>query len=146
MPVRVNSQQAASKWSQRLSAATQQVRDGVQRVTVSPGQKAAAAADLWLQRTMQSKDKFRNNVGRVSLADWQNAMLNKGIDRISAGATAAEPKMERFMAEFLPHLQAGVSAVERMPKGTLEQSIARAAAMIQHNARFRRGGTGTTGA
>lgn len=139
MPVRVNAQQAADKWSQRLSASTQQIQDGVNRVTQPPGQKAAAAANLWLQRVQQSRDKFANNVARVSLQDWQAAMINKGIPRISQGATAGAPKMAAFMNEFLPHLAQGVATVDRMPKGTIEQSIARAEAMIRHNASFRRG-------
>lgn len=140
MPVRVTADQAATKWQQRLSASTQQIQDGVQRVTVSPGQKAAQAAQLWLQRVQQSMQKYATNVGRVSLADWQQAMIEKGIPRISAGATAGQPKMAAFMGEFLPYLATGVSAVDRMPKGTLDQSIARATAMIQHNAAFRRRG------
>jgi len=143
VPVRVNAQQAAEKWTQRLQASTQQIQDGVQRVQVAPGQKAAAAANLWLQRVQQARDKFARNVAAVSLADWQNAMITKGIGRISAGATAGQPKMQAFMTQFLPHLAAGVAQVERMPKGTIEQSIARMEAMVRHNANFKRsGGTG----
>lgn len=142
MPVRVNAQQAADKWTQRLQASTQQIADGVNRVTVAPGQKAAAAANLWLQRVQQARDKYANNVARVSLADWQQAMISKGIPRISQGATAGAPKMAAFMNEFLPHLAAGVAQVERMPKGTIEQSIARMEAMVRHNASFRRGRAG----
>lgn len=142
MPIRVSPQQAADKWASRLTGATDQIRQGVQAVTVAPGQKAAAAANLWLQRVQQSRDKFAANVGRVGLADWQQAMIEKGIPRISAGATAGTPKMAAFMQEFLPYLATGVARVDSMPKGTLDQSIARATAMIQHNASFRRRGLG----
>lgn len=135
---RVTAEQATAKWLARLSASGQQITDGVQGVQVAPGQKAAAAKDLWAQRVAASKDKWARNVGRVSLADWQNAMITVGIPRIASGAQAKQGKVQDFMAKFLPYLDQGVAKVNAMPKGDINASIARAVAMIQHNAAYGR--------
>lgn len=135
---RTTPQAAAEKWASRLSGATQQIQAGVQAVTVAPGQKAAAASQLWLQRVQASQAKWARNVGAVTLADWQDAMLNKGVGRIASGATAAVPKMQAFMTEFLSYLDAGKSRIDAMPKGDINASIARAAAQIQYNSQFKR--------
>lgn len=132
--------QVAQKWANNLGAATQHITAGVQAVQTAPGQAAAAKKALWLSRLQNSADKWARNVSRVSLEDWKAAMLNKGVQRISSGATAAVPKMTTFMTEFLPYVERGAQQVRAMPKGDLGASIARASAMIQHNAGFRRGG------
>lgn len=137
---RVTAQQASTKWRDRLTAAGQQITDGVNGVTTAPGVKAAAAKGLWLQRVTASQDKWAQRVASVSLPEWQTAMITTGIPRISQGAAAKVGKVEVFMTEFLPHLDAGVAKVNAMPKGDINQSIARATAMIMHNASFKRRG------
>lgn len=136
---RVTAQQAAEKWKARLSAAGQQITDGVNAVTVAPGTKAAQAADLWLQRVSAAKDKWKARVASVGLQEWQQSMIDN-IPRIAQGAQAKAGKVEQFMTEFLPHLDAGVAKVNAMPKGGLQESINRAAAMITHNSTFKRRG------
>lgn len=135
---RVTAEQAATKWRDRLTQSGQQITDGVNGVTVAPGTKAAAAKDLWAQRVAASKDKWASRVASVSLNDWQKSMIEVGIPRIASGAAAKVGKVEDFMQQFLPHLDAGVAKVKAMPKGDLGASINRATAMIQHNAAFKR--------
>lgn len=136
---RVTPQQAATKWQQRLSAAGQQIQEGVQAVSVAPGAKAAAAADLWLRRTTEAQGKWKQRVASVSLPEWQDAMI-RNIPRIAQGAQQKVGKVEAFMGEFLPYLDQGKAKVDAMPKGGVEESIARAATMIRHNADFKRRG------
>lgn len=135
---RVTPEQATAKWVQRLSGSSQQITDGVRGVQVAPGQRAAASADLWLQRVTQSRDKWARRVGSVSLGEWQDAMINVGIPRIASGAQAKQGKVQDFMSQFLPYVDQGVAKVKAMPKGDINASIARAVAMIQHNANFKR--------
>lgn len=137
---RVTPEQAAAKWSQRASASTEDYKRGVQGVQQAPGALAARAADTWQARTIAARPKFERNVGAVSLGEWQQATTTKGAERFAGGVQTAAPKVQQFMGEFLPHLDAGVQRVKAMPNATLEQSIARATEMIRHNARFRRGG------
>lgn len=135
-----NPQDVAAKWAQNLSGSTESIRQGVARVTEAPGVAAARQRALWLQRVQASQEKWARNVSRVTAGEWQQAMLDKGLPRIASGAQAAQPKMAAFLSEFLPHVEAGAAQVRAMPKGGVEEGIARAAAMIRHNAQFRRSG------
>ena len=137
----ITAQQAAQKWQQRLSASTQQITDGVNGVTTAPGAKAAAAQALWLQRVQASAAKWARNVGAVSLESWKQSMITVGIPRVATGASAKVGKVESFMGEFLPYVEAAAQRVRSMPKGDINASIARATAMIQANAQFKRSGT-----
>lgn len=140
MPVRSDAATATQRWVQNLSNSTTAMTNGVNRVTISPGQSAARAADKWLAKVTQSKDKFARRVGSVSLADWQNSMTSYGIARVAQGAQSKQGKMQSFMQEFLPYLNSGVTQIDAMPKNTLEDGISRAVAMIRHNANFQRKG------
>lgn len=146
MPVRKTADQATQNWVQHLSAATQQITDGVGRVNRAPGAAAAAQKQRWFARLTASQDKWARNVAAVPLQEWQQAMINVGIPRIAQGAQAKQGKFTNFMQSFLPYLQQGVARVDAMPNVTLEDSIARSAAMIRHNAGFQnRGGAGRQG-
>ena len=140
MPVRSDPQTATDRWVSGMQGATTAMQRGVAAVTVSPGQKAAAAADKWLAKVTQSRDKFARRVGSLQLGDWQASMQNYGISRASQGAGQKKSKFLSFQTEFLPYLQAGVAKIDAMPKNTLEDGIARAVAMIQYNAAFQRKG------
>lgn len=124
----------AQRWATNLGASTDKIKAGVDAVTVSPGALAARQADVWANNTVASKAKFARNVGRLQLGDWQSSMNNKGINRIAQGATDAVPKMTVFLTSFLPYVESGKRLLP--PRGTLEQNINRAAAMIRHNAKF----------
>jgi hypothetical protein len=129
-------QAATTKWVNNLSNATQAITAGVNAVTVAPGVTAAKAVNTWLARVQASASKWQKNVGAVSLSDWQTAMTTKGIPRIATGAQAAQGKYQAFATSFFPYLQTGVNQVKAMPKNSLSDSIARATAMIQHNAAY----------
>lgn len=136
MPVRADATMATQKWLTNIGSATARMEAGANAVTVSPGAKAAAAADKWLAKVTQSKDKYKNNVGRVTLDQWKTAYIKVGIPRVSQGAQAKQQKYTDAMAAFLPYLAQGVARIDQMPKLTLSDSIARAVAMINHNAAY----------
>lgn len=131
---------AAQKWSGNLAASTPAIQAGVEAVQVAPGKLAAAQQQAWLQRLTASAPKWARNVAAVSLDSWKTDMLGKGLQRIASGATAAEPKMQAFFGELLPYTAKVSAAVRAMPKGNLQQSIARMTKNVQMMAQFQKGG------
>lgn len=141
MPVKVTPEMAMKKWQTGLGNAGERMKAGALAVQTAPGQLAAQQADKWLIRLQQSKDKFIRNVSRVSLADWQNAYVNYGISRAQQGASQKATKYSAAMEEFFPYLSQGMDRIKSMPSTTLEEKIAKSAAMIRWNAQYKRGAT-----
>lgn len=134
---RVNSQQWLQKWSQNLNAAGTYITNGVNRVTTAPGTQAAAAADRMLSGVSQAvqSGKWARRVGAVSLADWQNAMIKKGIPRLQQGTAQAVATKGPKIDILLSNVDAAASIANALPKGGLAQGIARATAFMteMHN-------------
>jgi len=129
----------AQNWAARLGQSTTKISSGVAGVSVAPGAAAARQADVWAANVAAAKSKWQRNVGSVSLQDWQSAMTTKGIPRIAAGATAAEPKFASFMGQLLPHIQTGLSKLP--PRGNFDQNVARMTQWANHMHSFRMSGS-----
>jgi hypothetical protein len=130
----------AKQWANNLARSTEKIREGIQRVKESPTAAAARSQDKYLAgvRDAVEDGRWRRGLLKVSTADWQQAMEQKGLPRISNGAQAAQSKMESFMTEWLPYQESLKSKIAAMPKGNLEDAKARAIAAIEHNAAFKR--------
>lgn len=139
MPVRGNAQSITEKWAQRTSGATQQVIEGVARVTEAPGAKAARQKQVYLANVQAKADKWERNVSAVPLSEWQAATA-QGAQRIAAGVQAKKGKMEGFLREFIPHIEATQQRVNAMPRGSFEQNIARMVENARGMAAFKRSG------
>lgn len=126
--------QIAAKWANNLGAATQTIQASVNAVTVAPGVAAARNKQGYINGVQQSADKWAARVAAVPLQSWRDSMINKGIPRISQGATQAQPAFGVFMAKLLPYQNNLVASLP--PRGTLDQNIARAGAMIRGMAAF----------
>lgn len=138
MAVRVSPEQGSQKWQTRLSGATTEIQNGIDRVTQAPGQKAAAKRQKWLQNVQASQDKWARNVSAVSLEDWKNFFKNVGVPRIAQGAQAKQGKYTAFAQQFYPFLDRGIQQIEGMPDTTFEERVQRAVAMMRHNRNFKR--------
>ena len=135
----MSAQQIAAKWSQNLSGATTTITTGVNSVTTPPGQAAAAQKAAYLQGVNNNANLWATNVAAVSTAEWQSAMVNKGIPRIATGAQAAQPKMANTMNALLPaiaQIKASLPA-----RGALAQNLQRAnafaTALSQQKGKFK---------
>lgn len=124
----------AALWAQRLSASTQQITDGINAVSVAPGQAAARQKQVWVNNTAQAANKWAANTAAVTLSDWQNAAITKGVPRIATGATAAQPKMAQFMGKLLPYVASGVGQLPA--RGDLNANIARMVAWTNYMSKF----------
>lgn len=136
--VRATPQQATEKWVTRLSGATAEITAGIDRVTEAPGVKAAAKRQKWIQAVQASQDKWARNVAAVSLEQWKALFKGVGVQRIAQGAQAKKGKMQNFLEQFLPHLEAGIARVNAMPDTTFEERIQKSVAMMRHNHEFKR--------
>lgn len=132
--------QIAANWASGMANSTEKMRNGINAVTEAPTAKAARAVDRMVAGVQRAaaEGKIQAGLEAVTLEDWKRAMLDKGLGRVASGAQGAKGSFQDFMNEFIPHLQAGQRELETMPRGDLEANIARANAMMRHNARFRR--------
>lgn len=144
---RVNAQQWLDKWSRRLNAAGPDIQAGVQRVTVAPGVAAAQSAQLMLQRLTESVNSgvWARQVSKVTLADWQKSMTDKAIPRISQGTEAAKRNKQGNITALLAAVDGAAAEANALPKGGLEQSIARATTFMRAMSQRAPKRTGATG-
>ena len=125
----VSADVAAQRWVNGLSGASQKISEGIDAVTVAPGQAAARQKAAWVQNTTSAADRWATRVGRVSLTDWQTAAKSKGVARIAPGASAAQGQMVSVMAKLLPAID---GAVKGLPaRGTFEQNVQRSVTLMQ---------------
>jgi len=131
------SQTATNSWLRGMQNAGAKAKESALAVSVAPGQKAAAAAELYRRKVNEAVDsgRFQDGAAAISLQEWQRAYIDKGIPRISSGATAALPKVQRFNDFWQPVCAASKTQVASMAKGTLEDSKARMIANMEYLAR-----------
>lgn len=125
---RVSPQEWLTKWGTNLNASGTYIKNGVNRVTVAPGQAAAAASDRMLAGVTNAiqTGTWQRAVSSVSLQQWQNAMINKGIPRLQTGITQAQNSKVDKITTLLSNVDASAAAANALPKGGLQQGIARA--------------------
>jgi|GEM_PF-823726 len=138
MPVRVNADQFYQLWKSRLDASVDRIRAGVEALTENPCEKAAAAQDKWVAGVQEAANSGRwaASLRSVTLAQWKQAMIEKGVPRIAQGTTAAEPIVKDFATQLIDHLNRILPDIEAMPKITLEDSINRMTTFIRRMAEF----------
>jgi hypothetical protein len=135
-----NPSDVAKKWQRNLAGASESIRLGVNAITESPTEKAARRQDAYISGVQRAaaSGKWARGLRRVSAADWQRAMIDKGIQRIASGASTATPKVEQFMGQWLPYMDQLRSKLASMPRGDIEQNKARMIAAVDHAAAFTR--------
>lgn len=128
--------QVAQKWATNLAAAGPSITAGIDAVQEAPGVAAARNQAGYLAGVQQNVNKWATNVAKMDLQTWKTRTKDLGAQRIAGGANAAVPKMTQFLNVFLP-FQAGITAQTRsMPRGTLQQNIARAVNQMTQTANF----------
>lgn len=128
----VTAQAWLTKWGTNLNAASTYITNGVNAVQTAPGVAAAAAQDRMLSNLTQAvtSGRWAKAVSGVSLADWKAAMTNKAIPRIPQGVTAAQKNATQTITNLLAAVTQAQQVATALPKGGLQQSIARASAFM----------------
>lgn len=137
---KLTAQEFQEKHARRLKASIDDMRKGVERVTVSPTEKAAAKQDKMKANILASIDngKWAAGLKRVTLDDWKTKMINKGVNRVSSGIDEAAPKVIEFASELLPYIDSAKAKIEKMPDVTLEDNISRMTSFIRDMSKFKR--------
>lgn len=137
MAVRMDATTVADKWSRRLKGASQDIKNGVNAVTTSPGALAVKKQDKLRQNFIDAVDsgKWARRTGSLDLNDWKDAVINKGLSRLSSGVDGAMSKVTSFLQDFLPFVYNQADKVNQMPDVTFDDSINRMVAMAtaMHN-------------
>ncbi len=130
---KVSAQEWLSKWGTNLNAAGSYIKAGVNKVSTAPGVAAAAAQDRMLAGITEavSSGLWARRVAAVSLSDWQSAMINKGIAHISQGVAQAQKTKLSEIQALLSAIDTVQSSVNALPKGGLENNIARSIAWMR---------------
>ncbi len=130
---RVTGQQWLEKWGRRMNAAGQDMQAGVDRVQVAPGEAAAASQALFAQRIAESitNGSWARGVRSVSLADWKQSMKDKAIPRIGQGVSQAQRTKVGRINATLAAVDQAAAAANALPKGNIENSIARATTFMR---------------
>lgn len=137
---KVTPEEGARKLIDRARSAAPHIADQVRKVTVSPTEQAAKKVDKMRTNFLKSLDdgKVERGLRRVTLSDWQAAMINKGVPRITQGLEQAESKIIEFNRQFYPYLERVQNEVAAMPDTTLEDNIQRAVHNIRRVSEFKR--------
>ena len=127
MPVRFTPTQAADRWIRGVTNSRQTYIDGVNRVQTNPADAAIAAQQDMITNWNEAinSGRWTDGLRRTTLQGWKDACINRGAERLTAGAQSARPRMVSFYQRLFPIIQQGIDAIDAMPKGTFEQRMAR---------------------
>lgn len=134
MGLKVNAGQWASNWAAGYSAAGAKMSKGADDLQVAPG---VSATDPDVEQKMKNKwlaaynsGKWHNATVSVSLADWRNAYKSKGIPNAQNSIPLAKVEVSNYAQKAIPVYNSILQNIDAMPKVTLQDSIARAAAWM----------------
>ena len=140
--VTMTANQYADKWGRRLKAAQQDIVTGIEGVSESPMEKAAAQGDKMLQNlTAAVQDgRWQSSLKAVSLADWKRITVDKVKSRMQSGVDNGIPKMQKFGTYLTDTLNQVLPEIDAMPSLTLNDSLARVQKLMEHmhNNRYKR--------
>ena len=130
--------EAAAAWRSGMSASVSKIQTRIDRVQKSPGVSAVENRAGWVaaMTNPQTHDKWARKTAAVDLSTWKTVTKAKVASNLSAGATAAEPKLTSRYTDMFPYMQSLEDRIKGMPKITLSDSIARATAWMTGMAEY----------
>lgn len=134
---KVTAAAAAAKYVARASGAGTYWATGYLTAKVNPFAAAAAAAGYWLQRVNEAGTaQFTKGLNAVDQAAVARLVSTQGATLYNQGITnKGAPNYTKASAGLIPALQSAAASLP--PRGTLQQNIARATAMMNAAAAMR---------
>lgn len=129
--------QVAEKYARNLGNGILSLKEGVDRVTESPMEKAAANPDGYLVGVQQNVEKWQANLRKTTLVDWKDAMKGKGANNLSASIPKAKMKMQAAMDKLLPYIGEGQTKIGAMSNLTKTDSKARMNEWFDHMSAYK---------
>lgn len=130
---------AANRWVTNFGASGQRWAQGIEAVTVPPGQAAAAAMPRYLSGVQENAQKWAARTAAVPLATWKQVSVQKGQSRLASGATAGQAKYQAAIGRVLSAASSIIAGLP--PRGTVEQNIQRSSQFqLQMHQQFSQGG------
>lgn len=128
--------QISSKWNRRLKGAVTDIQTGIDAMQVDPGQAAVAKADKMLARVTESisNGTWARRRLAVSKQQWQDVTKRKVASRLASGVDEAMPKRQKFDSYLVNTLNGVLPSIQSMPDMTLEDSVNRVRALMEHMA------------
>lgn len=113
-------QTVADRWATGLQNAQTKMQQGVQAVTVSPGDKAIANGAAYLANVTEAytSGRWARGLQRSGLAGWQGPMLAEGIQRAVSGAQTNKQKFADRIAPVLQFETGLKTQIDSMPNVT----------------------------
>ena len=137
---RLTAEEVTLKQANRLKGSTEDIRKGIERVTISPTTQAAGKIAKMRANLLAKIDDgtVEKRLRAVSLEDWKTRAATTGVNRISEGIDNAHDKQVQFYSKLLPAQDALKQQISGMPDITLEDNINRMTTFIRGMSKFRK--------
>lgn len=111
-------------WKKQMKASVTKMVNGVNAVTESPMELAAAQQAKMLEHLTESVNNGSWSAGlkRVNLGDWKSITASKIQSNLSSGVENATKKRESFDTWLVGRLNSVLPAIAGMPDGNYEDS------------------------
>ena len=92
----------------------------------------AAAQQKYLTNTaaVVNNSSFANKLRSIPFTTWQTGCTGVGMQRFATGAVKGTPKVQAFFQKWAPIYQQASAAAHALPKGGLQNAMARVQAAL----------------
>ena len=124
----------SDKWNKNLKAAVPFIQAGIDGVTESPMEKAAANLDKAQANyaAAVASGRMANALRAVNTSDWKNKTKQKVGERLAGGVEAAMPKRKQFDSYLASTLNQVLPSIAAAASATIEDSMNRVRMLIMH--------------
>lgn len=132
--VTLTADQISDKWNRRMKGAITDIQSGIDTVTESPTEQAAAKQDKMISNLTKAVNEGRwaNGLRKVTLAEWKMKTKEKVATRLSGGVDGAMSKRKNFDQWLVGTLNTVLPEIKGMPDMTLEDSVNRVRRLMEH--------------